>query len=158
MWTGRFTKGWVRHRQVWTGAENLATNGTGYTHNPLRTDSLYRLSHHGPASPAFYQSKRCIYTPVFLILWKRDNGKKENIYLDVHHFSKAWKITNFITSILRLTRHLTLLHLVSAIIIILFFFGAAEKSGGCVGHILTYKTPVTLTCNRMRHDRSRRCQ
>jgi len=33
---------------VWTGAENLAPTGVGSPERPARSESLYRLSYHGP--------------------------------------------------------------------------------------------------------------
>jgi len=34
--------------RVWTGAENLAPTGIGSPDRPARSQSLYRLSYHGP--------------------------------------------------------------------------------------------------------------
>ena len=40
--------GWVGHRPVWTGAENLALTRIWSPDRPARSESLYRLSYRGP--------------------------------------------------------------------------------------------------------------
>ena len=50
-WPGTYcTGGWVVPGPVWTDAENLAPSGIRYPDRPARSESLYRLSYHGPHS------------------------------------------------------------------------------------------------------------
>jgi hypothetical protein len=50
-WPGTYcTGGWVVPGPVWTDSENLARSGIRYPDRPARSESLCRLSYHGPHS------------------------------------------------------------------------------------------------------------